>query len=308
MGEAVVRITFTILTILFCASLLVAQEPQPEKTATQLATIEPMAQAIRDYGQSPTDFIVEKFDHHDIVLLGEIHQVKENCEFVASLIEPLNKRGVKRLCSEFTPSRLNPELHRIITDKTYDESAVVDLFRLGPWPSWGYQEYMDIVRAAWQVNQNLKSDEAPFLIMGIDSDWTQVKQMKADRQARFKMLVNRESHMTESILNASIEAQEKALVHIGLAHTVKHGIRVANELDKLEQAKVFQVLLHHEIRSPSGISPIPGQIEKAAELSTATSIRNRDCKNSAPRSAARLIALCQKFRRLRTRLHLAQTD
>lgn len=225
------------------------------------------AKVLNQRGLPPIDYVVSKFSDHDIVLLGEVHQIKENCEFVASLIEPLNKRGVKRLCSEFTPSRYNDELRKIVTAKVYDSEAVINLFRRGPWPTWGYREYMEIIKTAWRVNQSLAEGEPPFLIVGIDSDWSQVKQFKMNRPQRFKMLLERERHMTDLIHQTAIEANQKTLVHIGFAHTVRHGIRVANELHKKHAEKMFQVILHTELSTPAGISKITTVIEKAVSAS-----------------------------------------
>jgi len=218
---------------------------------------------LKENSMDPVEFVVSKFGQHDIVMLGEEHHVKETCDFVASLIEPLNAIGVKRLCSEFTPSRLNGELKTIVTDKEFDETAVSNLFRRGPWPNWGHREYMDIIKTVWSVNQNLAKDELPFLIVGIDSNWSQVEQFKMDRKQRFEMTINREQNMNRVIVETAIEQKQKTLVHIGFAHTVPHGVRVGNELKKNYGESLYQVMMHHALKTRKGVSEITTIIERS---------------------------------------------
>ncbi len=246
---------------------IVELEQQEEKSQTNLSDEEQKlaTQLVKHLEKikvrSPKKHVVDLFRNKDLIFLGEAHHVRENCEFVKSLIKPLDDAGVKRLCSEFTPSRFNDQLKKIVVGNTFDENGAKDLFRKGPWPTWGEKEYLDIVREAWRVNQQLKKNEPPFLIVGIDSDWSQLKYMTASRQNRFKMLVEREQHM-EKIIDQTVNAgKQKVLVHIGYAHTVRQGIRCAKKLSEKYGDRMAQIVLHHEIRTQKGVSSITKILE-----------------------------------------------
>ena len=47
------------------------------------------------------DYVVSKFDEHDVVFLGEVHRVKHDVEFVRDLIPHLHAHGVYYLGTEF---------------------------------------------------------------------------------------------------------------------------------------------------------------------------------------------------------------
>lgn len=212
-------------------------------------------------GQAPVNYVVSKFASARIVLLGEVHEVRETCKFVASLVEPLDRSGVKVLCSEFVPSRFNDELRRIVTHDEYDEEKVLNIFRRSAWPSWGYREYVDIIKAVWSVNAKRVDGKPPFLIIGIDSDWKQVDLLQSNPQQRFKLVMDREKHMTKSIRD--VVKDQATLVHIGFSHTVKHGLRVANELSQEHSKDMFQIVMHHTLQTPGGQSEISKTIEAA---------------------------------------------
>ena len=266
----------TLCILVFCCLSVVgfggfqeSSNSQQDKETTQVP-VDQLVEHINKNGQPPIEYVVQKFESADIVLLGEIHLVRETCEFVASLIEPLNKAGVKRLGFEFIPTRLNDRLKTIVTAKEYDEEGVIQIFRLGASPTWGYREYMDIVRAAWKANQQLGEDEPPFLIIGIDSDWKQVELFEASERERFRIIMDREKNMTDVIRKVAIEDKQKTLVYIGHAHTVRHGIRLANELAKDHSDRMFQIMMHHRMKTPSGVSTFSESVELAVKKSNRT--------------------------------------
>ena len=211
----------------------------------------------------PADYVVSRFAAYDLVLLGETHEVRENCEFVAALIDPLYKAGVRTLCSEFLPSRFNGRLAGIVTAADYDEPAVLDLFRRGAWPTWGYQEYVDIVRAVWALNRKLPAGAEPFRIVGIDADWKQADLLRQSPAERFKTVAGREEHMAGVIGREVFGKKARALVHIGFAHTVRQGDRLAAKLARGHAGRMFQVCLHHQMPGGGGGARFTGFIEEA---------------------------------------------
>jgi len=231
-----------------------------------------LANEVNSNGMPPADYVVSKFNKFDVVLFGEIHEVKENCEFVSSLIEPLHRAGVYLLFSEFIPSRFNAEIEEITTAVDYDREAVIKIFRQRPSPVWGYLEYMDIVESVWRFNQSLDDNQPKFKLIGIEDDWNEAKMFQADAAERFKIVVHREEHMTKTIREMALEKQQKCVVHIGYAHTVKHGIRVAAELEKSHAGRVFQVVTHHEFSGSRNAGAMSKCLEDVVKQSKFTSV------------------------------------
>jgi hypothetical protein len=249
--------------LLFAAATLSWAQDRPEPRKLDDETRAESVKWLKRSATEPTDYVVSKFAAYDLVLLGETHEVKENCEFVAALVGPMYKAGVRTLCSEFLRSRFNDRLAEIVSAADYEEAAVVDLFRRGPWPTWGYREYLDIVRAVWAFNRKLPAKAESFRIVGIDADWKQVDLLKQSPAERFKIVTGREEHMAGVIEREVFGKKAKALMHIGFAHTVRQGNRLAAKLAREHGERMFQVCLHHEMPGRGGAARFTGFVEEA---------------------------------------------
>ena len=109
----------------------------------------PFLEHLKAHARPPVDYLVEKCGRHDVVLLGEIHMVAENCMLVAeSLPAPHRRAGLRLLAMEFLRSRNSERAGRLVAAAEFDEQLALELFRDGPWPTWGFREYIDILRAA----------------------------------------------------------------------------------------------------------------------------------------------------------------
>lgn len=149
--------------------------------------------------------------------------------------------------SEFSRESHNEQLEALVTSESFDDELAIELFRDGPWPTWGFREYVDILRAAWSLNQSLPDDAEPFLVIGMDSDWDQYTLWfeSPDPQKSFEIRMNREKTMINAVKTHALEAGEKALVHVGFDHSVTcHGERLATVLTREYGSRIFQVVLH----------------------------------------------------------------
>ncbi|NOZ60440.1 MAG: hypothetical protein GXO74_02055, partial [Calditrichaeota bacterium] len=88
---------------------------------------------------------------------------------------------------------------------------------------WGYQEYVDIFRAAWQLNHRLPADSRKFRILGLNDspDWSVIKTQEDRDKDEIKKKVWRgggEHLWAQQILQEVIAKGEKALVYSGIHH------------------------------------------------------------------------------------------
>ena len=214
---------------------------------------------IKENHEPAVDFVVGQFETCDVVLLGEGHTIAENCRFVASLLEPLYKEGVRTLFWEFTRSSFNKDVQRLVTAAEFDDELAHRLLRDGPWVTWGYKEYVDILRAAWRLNSALPRDAPRFRVIAMDSEWSQFDLWFGGKSQleRFKTIAAREKHMTHVVRSESLEKNEKAIVHIGYAHTLTNsGERLGTVLTKEFGERITQVALHTDWVRPNGDTPL----------------------------------------------------
>jgi len=107
--------------------------------------------------QLPEDYIASKFKDHQLVFLGEgVHGSKQNLLFLQKLIPRLYEAGVYNIGFEMICSDEQPEVDRLLAAKQYDNTkALTLLFHWDPAIGFAAQEYADVLRAAWTLNQNL---------------------------------------------------------------------------------------------------------------------------------------------------------
>ena len=144
----------TFLLLLFTGSIT-GQSYTPE-----------MLSYIRNEAVSPQAYVIEKFKTHDVVLLGEHHLVKQNLQFVTQLIPELYRNGIYAIGMEFGAQEDQHVLDSLILAPTYDEmTARKIMFHYNV--TWGYQEYIDIYKAAWKFNHTLPTNARKFRILNL---------------------------------------------------------------------------------------------------------------------------------------------
>ena len=229
----------------------------------------PFVEYLKSNGKPPIEYVVDKFKQHDVVILGEGHRVRETCEFVSDLIEPLYyQAGIRYLAMEFLKYKNTSLANQLVTGETYDEELVLDLFR-DYGEIWGYQEYMDILRAVWQVNHTLPPKAEKFIVIGLDSDWD-INVLRTGRSlwrlpGVIQRMIARDKFMAKVLDWKVLKKGQKALVHIGGHHDftryrqpiVKNG-KLVREIPprfgcilyEKYKDKIFQIMLHRRHSSP----------------------------------------------------------
>jgi len=240
------------LVLALCSGMVQGQD-RINAARLERGDLEPFINQLKQHGLGPVDYLVEKFKRHDVVLLGETHLIRENCRFIGRAVDPLYHRaGVRRLASEFMRSRNTDRANQLVTASEFDDALVVKLFKDLPWPTFGFREYMDILRAVWKLNQSLPHEAEKMEIIGLDSNWNQYDLWFniEDPAKKFQVRVDREKHMTRSLVEGAFEKKKKTLVHIGIAHTVTcQGLRLGTVLREKYGSRLFQVVLHHAFPS-----------------------------------------------------------
>jgi hypothetical protein len=177
---------------------------------------------VRSHYMTPERYVLSKFQDHDVVFLGEHHYFKHDPELVQRLIPLLYKNGIFTLAAEFARHEDQALIEHLLNAPTYDESLArqitfnQDVF-------WGYQEYVDIFKAAWQLNHGLPKDARKFRILGVNCspDWSFIQKEQDRDDGRVMRKVWRgcdEGDWARVILGEVVAKREKALVYSGLHH------------------------------------------------------------------------------------------
>ena len=187
------------------------------------AALAPVLQYADTDWRSPEDYVMSAFQQHDIVLLGEFFKIRQNVELVHGLIPRLYAAGIRNLAIEYALSDDQAEIDSLLTAPTWDESRArtVTFHWL---VTWGYQEYIDLYRAAWEVNHARPSGAPPFRIIALNVkvDWGALKDQRdlSDPAVVARIFANGvpEAHMADVIDQELTRKGEKALVFCGTQH------------------------------------------------------------------------------------------
>jgi hypothetical protein len=234
----------------------------------------------------PDEYVVSKFLDHTVVFLGEVHRVKHQVEFVGDLIPELYASGVYYLGTEFARREDQALIDSLILSPEYDEALAREI-TLRQYVFWGYQEYVDIYRAAWEVNRSRPESAPPFRILGLNNspDWSQVEN-RADRERGDVMKKvwhgQTEEDWARVILDSVIAGGGKILVYSGMHHAftvyrqpvvvdgefIRYGdVRMGNYVYDAIGKRAISVFMHGPWNSSDGydrglVHPADGAIDQ----------------------------------------------
>lgn len=112
---------------------------------------------LADQGKEPVDYVLSKFEQFDIVLLGEMHRVKQQLEVYHKLIPRLPERGITTIVYEFARREDQALLDELLAKSHFDVQLAKTIM-IKQEAFWGFQEYLGIFRLIWEVNKKLPSD------------------------------------------------------------------------------------------------------------------------------------------------------
>lgn len=211
-------------------SLLVAAQTPPASLADTMtdAFKKRLADYVVSHYQTPEDFVASQFKDHDIVFIGEHHNISQNLDFLQALIPRLAGSGVYNLGFEFALYEDQAKLDKWITAETFDEDLAREI---------SYQrsavvyvvERIGVFRAVWQVNRQRPKGARTFRIVGLNRlDGTELLPKDTPLEEMLRVsdkflgghrrdMVNRD--WTDVISKEFIAKGEKAAIYCGSGHS-----------------------------------------------------------------------------------------
>lgn len=236
-----------------------------------------LAQSFDSCAMDPYDYVVEEFKTHDIIFLGENHRIRQDLLFVQQLIPFLYANGIRDLGVELSLNKDSVLIREVITNPEYfdQEKANQIIFNLSPF--WGFKEYIDIYRAAWELNRSLPEGAEPFMVHGLmhDLDFSLMTKRSDENNEEVMIKVRKgvekpEQFMADCIINDLIAKNKKALVFCGMHHAFSgyegHGNRVGVIVKKAIGDRTMTIALHYPWNGKKGSShrtvyPVNGSMD-----------------------------------------------
>lgn len=210
---------FVIIVIISVFISTSAQKhPLPEVDPEQKKIME----YVMNHYMTPENYIISEFKDHDVVIVGEWHRLKHDVELIQQLIPKLYENGVFILATEFARREDQHLIDSLLNNNIYDQ-LLAEKITLLQFVHWGYKEYVDIYKAAWQWNKNLDEGKRKFriLALGDSPDWGLIKSQEDRDNPEIKRKVwqgGGENLWAKVILDEVVDKGEKALVYCGIHH------------------------------------------------------------------------------------------
>ncbi len=207
---------FLVSFLLFTSFSLIGETPskKPMREITSEEKQE-LVQYLKTHWKTPEEYVVEKFSNYNIVFIGEYHRIKHDVELIHKLIPYLYKAGVYNLGIEFGAYEYQNKVDLLLTADKYNEDLARWLmFKFASF--WGYKEYMDIYRKAWELNKSLPKNSPKFRVVNLNyiPNWRALKkEMTPELWKKVWHKGDSDEHMAKVIIKEFIDKGQKALIY-----------------------------------------------------------------------------------------------
>jgi len=150
--------------------------------AQQSEKLKPYVNTLKEKGDEPIHFILDKLDHYDLILFDDaLHTAVEPFEFYQDLIKNVDfQKKVKYVFLEAVSINQQPALDE------YFESKVDDLKFLYPafqndfsGTGWPYKTYFDLLQTIWKINSTLPvQDRFKVIAVNAPTYWKEINTPK----------------------------------------------------------------------------------------------------------------------------------
>jgi hypothetical protein len=232
-----------------------------------------LADYLKAHWQTPEDYVISTFATHNIVFLGEHHRIKHDVELVQHLIPRLHKAGVYVLAIEFAATEEQARIDRLLSGEAYDETAAREIM-FDSDPTWGYVEYENILKAAWELNHSLPKGARRFRIIALTYEpryelLTESDDLNTSLPERVFYKGDYDAFMAGVILREIVDKNDKALVYTGLHHAFTRYRRKINRTGNIVYDRIgnnaFTIALHMPWPSDPyerSVYPVNGAIDQ----------------------------------------------
>ncbi|MFP4376063.1 MAG: hypothetical protein ACLFP4_03380 [Spirochaetales bacterium] len=173
---------------------------------------------------TPERFVVEALQGDaDIVLIGETGFVRQQLQFAANLIPELAEAGINHFGFQYARIEDQQLVDELVSARNFDEE-LAERILFNYMVILGYQEHVNVFRAAWQANRSRSEDEPPFrmVALGMTPDYTQINEQSdaedPDVLARVFAQGVPDQAMAAAIREQIIEPGHKAAVYVEQEH------------------------------------------------------------------------------------------
>lgn len=186
-------------------------------------------QYLKEKGQPPTDYVIEKLKKYNIVMIGEDHWLKNHPQFMSDLIKAIHEDGsveLNYLAIEFGNAKDQPLADEFIASPTYREDLAIQILQNGPdFCGWPYQEVLDIFKTIWEENKKHPEKKLIKILLTNNPYRTKARDGESldcllEQDEEFlTSRISRDPYMARVLEKNVIADDSKAIYYCGGAHS-----------------------------------------------------------------------------------------
>jgi hypothetical protein len=181
---------------------------------------------IRQSFEEPIEYVLGKLKDYDLVMIGERHWRRQEPVFIQDLIKRcFETNAINVVFLEFGNFEDQVKIDAFMNSAEYDRKPVMDALRNCGILGWGYQEYFDIFKLAYEENSKRPPSQKIRLIL---SD-LELKSVSLDSQfydcLKKSPLTEKEKWEVITWLRESIKDRDQRMSAVIEAHIFKSGLK-----------------------------------------------------------------------------------
>lgn len=218
---------------------------------------------IKENSAPAIDYLVNKCKEHQLVIIGEQHNIAEHKTIITDNIQRLYyEAGVRIIAWEFSRHADNNWLNDIVNLPLYDSLKVLNFARMQSAHEWNSREHWEMIKAVWEVNHSLNDDQEKMKLVGIDinEDLCEVVENMSkptdskEFQETMDIVKKRDLIMADHVIEDVMEPGKKGIVFVGRCHDYTHhqlaednplsNYVMGNVIQQKYPDKVFQIWIY----------------------------------------------------------------
>ena len=117
---------------------------------------------------SAADAVIELLQTSDVVLIGETGYASQHVGFAAEIIPVLDSAGIRNFGYQYANREDQASIDELVTSSTFDEQLARRIL-FNHLSVLGFQEHVEVFRAAWEVNRRKSSSDTAFRIVALSN-------------------------------------------------------------------------------------------------------------------------------------------
>ncbi|MDR3226752.1 MAG: hypothetical protein LBT56_03675, partial [Prevotellaceae bacterium] len=177
---------------------------------------------LKQYGKTPTEYLLEKLNDYKLVIYGELHFRKKSWDLLQQLIRlPEFSENTGTIFLELSKDA-QPELDKFFKNSTKDSNIILNIFRKEELRGWDDRGMYNFLLELWDVNYKLKN-KINVIAPDMSRMFYQNITNKEQCDSIYRTTCDRNEIMTEIIMNTINNSQDKRnnLFIVGSGHAYK---------------------------------------------------------------------------------------